>query len=81
MIDELVTLEEWVLLNRLREIPDGDVRTELMALLLDLAAYVRDPHCAHAQGDGVPCAASMSCEQCRPIERVLASVRQRVLAA
>jgi hypothetical protein len=66
-------------LEALREIPPGAVRDELMALLVDLLAYVRDPRCARAQGDGVPCTTlSVACEECQQVSRVLANVRARM---
>lgn len=74
---EAVTLEERALLNGLRDIPGGAAWDELMALLMDLVGYVRDPHCPRAQGDGVPCTTvSLPCEDCQQVRHVLATLRQ-----
>lgn len=75
------TFDERALLNGLREIPDGGVRDELVALMLELLNYARDPHCPQAQGDGVPCATvSLACEQCQQVQYGLAVLRSRLSA-
>jgi hypothetical protein len=82
VIEDAVTVQESALLNGLREIPDGDTRDMLMALLRELVDYVRDPRCPHAQGDGAPCTTvSLACEQCQQIESVLARLRRGLHSA
>jgi hypothetical protein len=65
MITEPMALEEWTLLDELRNIPDDDARADVTARILDLIRYGHDPLCPHAQADGVPCtSANISCEEC-----------------
>lgn len=79
MIIEVMTSEERAVLNALRELPDGEARRELLALMRDLVGYLRDPRCPNAQADGVPCAtASLACEECLRIPSVLAQLRRRL---
>ena len=75
MINEPVTLDEWSLINELRDVPDDVARAELTARVLDLIRFAHDPLCPHAQADGVPCASvSASRDQCRACQN--ASFRQ-----
>jgi hypothetical protein len=65
VINEPVTLDEWVLINELRDIPDDVARAGLTAQILDLIRFAHDPLCPHAQADGVPCTSvNVSCDQC-----------------
>jgi hypothetical protein len=58
----------------LRDVREGRLRTELLALLKEVLAAARSPHCGQAQADGVPCAClGVPCEDC---ERVLAAFRR-----
>jgi hypothetical protein len=58
----------------LREVPEGRLRAEVLALLREVLAAARSPHCAQAQADGVPCPClGVPCEEC---ERVLAGFRR-----
>ena len=74
MTDEL-SVDEHALIGRLREIPEGPARTELLGLIQDLVNYVSDPRCGSAQADGVPCATvSGECEECQSVVRALATL-------
>jgi hypothetical protein len=67
-----LTAEEQALLARLREVPAGPLRTSLVELLMDLAAFAREPSCAAAQADGVPCdSVHSTCDRCRDAVAVL----------
>lgn len=67
-----LTAEESALLARLREIAPGPMRTSLVALLMDLLAFAREPSCAAAQADGVPCdSVHSTCERCQDAVAVL----------
>jgi hypothetical protein len=66
MNDDTLTTEERSLLERLRDIPEDELRDDLLTLFCELADHARDPRCARAQGDGVPCdTTSLDCEECR----------------
>jgi hypothetical protein len=57
--------EESALVWCLREIPEGKSRDELAGFLRELFTYVRDPKCAQAQADGVPCpVVGRTCDEC-----------------
>jgi hypothetical protein len=64
----------------LRNVPEGRLRDEVLALLEEVLAAARSPHCGQAQADGVPCPClGVACDEC---ERVLAGFRRlRVSAA
>lgn len=71
-VPAVLTAEEYALLARLREVTPGPMRTSLVALLMDLAAFAREPSCAAAQADGVPCdSVHSSCERCQEAVAVL----------
>jgi hypothetical protein len=66
VINAPVTLDEWCLIDELRDIPDDAARADLTAQILDLIRFSHDPRCPHAQADGVPCASfSATSDQCR----------------
>ena len=70
---------EWGLVSSLREVPQGRLRDRLTAFLEELVAYVRDPHCADMQADGVPCgSAKVACDQCRQVEAFLEDLQAQV---
>lgn len=82
MIQETLSGDEWTLVSRLRDIPDGSARDELVALLKDLFAFVADPHCTQAQADGVPCrSVAIDCETCREVVRALTTLHECVRMA
>ena len=65
--------EERSLVWALREVPEGPLRAELLALFKEILADARSAHCAEAQADGVPCAClGPACSEC---ERVLSRFR------
>jgi hypothetical protein len=71
--------EEETLVTRLREIPDGVARSELVRLVRRLLDFVRDPRCPESQADGVPCACvSGDCEQCQQVAVVLRRLHQQL---
>jgi hypothetical protein len=68
--------EEERLVWALRRVPGSPLRTELLALLEELAEFVEDPGCLEAQADGVPCvSAQTSCEQCRHVASLVKGMR------
>jgi hypothetical protein len=72
--------QEWDLLWTVRAVAPGALKDSLMRLLMAVAEFVREPGCAEAQADGVPCdSASSDCEQCRRVtarlERLSVSLR------
>jgi len=70
------------LVRRLREVPAGAARGELLELLDDLVDFARDPRCPEAQADGVPCLAlGIACEECRQVAGVLARLHRRLRQA
>lgn len=76
MIQESLSGEEWTLVNRLRGIPEGAERDELIALVSDLVEFVHDPHCAEAQADGVPCrSVQLDCAECQDVLQTLTTLR------
>ena len=82
MTESMLTLEELLLIEHLREIPSGAMRDELVALVGDLVDFARDPRCARAQGDGVPCLSSdLDCEECRRVAGVFTHLHRTLHAA
>jgi len=82
MRNEPLSVEEWDLVTRLREIPDSPVRHELIELMQDLVDFVCDPRCPDAQADGVPCLSlALSCEQCQQTIAVIAGLHRRLRRA
>lgn len=81
-MEDVLSCDEQTLISRLREIPDGAARTELVALLQDLCEFVCDPHCAQAQADGVPCrTVALDCEQCQEVVQALSALHACVRLA
>ncbi len=79
---EGLSREEWDLVGRLREIPDGPVRSEVIELMNDIVDFVHDPTCREAQADGVPClSVAIACEQCQQVVGVLAGLHRRLRKA
>jgi hypothetical protein len=71
-----LSLEEWRLVQTLRELPPSPLRDRLMLLLEELVEFVREPHCPEMQADGVPCAsAQLACDQCRQLTGLLDALR------
>lgn len=74
----VVTLnqDEWALISALREVPDGPLRDALGEVVADLLRFVRFPHCAQMQADGVPCpSVTVACDECRQVMGVLDRLR------
>jgi hypothetical protein len=68
--------DELALLERLRDVPAGSGRDALLALISDLLEFARDPRCAEAQADGVPCArVDGACEECLHATGILKALR------
>ena len=75
----MLTADEWLLLNTLRDLPRSVMRDRFFALLGELLRFVGDPRCAETQADGVPCAsATVACDQCRKVVDVLDGLRTRL---
>jgi hypothetical protein len=74
-----LTTEEWDIVCRLRDIPEGGLREQLLRLLLDLTGFAAAPACAEMQADGVPCAsAGTCCDECQRIVACLAHLHRLV---
>lgn len=72
---------EWDLLRRLRDVPQGAIRTQMFSLLAELLDFADDPGCAEKQADGVPCAsAHSSCEDCQRIATSVGRLRAMLRA-
>ena len=57
--------QEWDLLWTVRAVAPGALKDSLMRLLMEVAEFVREPGCAEAQADGVPCdSVHADCECC-----------------
>jgi hypothetical protein len=77
-----LTAQEWRLVASLREIPTSPLRDLLTDLVQREVELVRDPSCAEAQADGVPCASvEVECADCRRVAEVLEGLRKRLRAA
>lgn len=71
-----LTSDEWRRLTALRDVPEGPLREELLALIDGLLEFVCDPGCAEMQADGVPCAsAKAACDGCEKARAVLGRLR------
>lgn len=75
-----LTPEEWELVATLRSLPASPLKNRVNALVNDLLAFIRDPHCAEMQGDGVPCdTVTTACDQCAHVAEMLDAM-ERVAA-
>jgi len=78
-LDPTLDRAEGRFLAALRDLPPGHVRDAFLALMDDLAGFVREPHCTEMQSDGVPCtSASTQCDRCRKAALVLRRMRAEV---
>lgn len=74
-----LTPEEWEVVCRLRDLPEGRLRRQLLDLLRELLRFAAEPGCSEMQADGVPCAtAHTSCDECQRIVACLAQLRHLV---
>jgi len=74
-----LTAEEWRLVSRLRDVPEGPLRERLGELLDELLTLVRDPRCAELQADGAPCpSVTTACEPCQQVASLLTSLRRQL---
>jgi tRNA U54 and U55 pseudouridine synthase Pus10 len=73
-----LTLPEQDLIRGLRDIADSPLKGRILAVIDELVRLGREPRCADAQADGVPCGCAQSqCETCHgAFERVDALVEQ-----
>jgi hypothetical protein len=77
-----LTAEEWRLVSDLRTIPASALKTRVLGLFAAVLDFSREPRCAEAQADGVPCETpDGSCEQCLHVEGLLEALRERTAAA
>lgn len=75
----VLTPEERQLVEALREVPESPLRRKMVAVLQALFSFARDPRCAEAQADGVPCEnPAAQCDQCARITRVMDNLTRRV---
>lgn len=75
-VHAILSREEWRLVSALRDLPPSPLRDRLMALLDELVDFVREPQCAEAQADGVPCeTVRMACDQCQQLISLLELLR------
>jgi hypothetical protein len=74
-----ITPDEWDVVSRLRDIPEGRLRRQLMSLVAELVTFAAEPTCSEMQADGVPCpTVHASCDECQRIVACLARLRQLV---
>jgi hypothetical protein len=74
--------EEWLLVQRLRDVPPSPLRDRATALVLDLLDFVASPGCPEAQADGVPCdGVHTACDRCARVTEVVESLAHRLGAA
>ncbi len=70
-----LTAEEWELVSTLRSLPASPLKNRVNALINELLQFIRDPHCAEMQGDGMPCDnVTTACEQCTHVADMLDSM-------
>jgi hypothetical protein len=75
-----LTSEEWAVVDRLREVPEGALRRELLDLMGETLAFAAVPACAEMQGDGVPCPTPhTSCDECRHVLDGLSRLRHHLV--
>jgi hypothetical protein len=77
MITETLNCDESTLIDGLRDIPPGAAYDELIGIIQDLIAFVRDPRCPLAQADGLPCdSIEAACGECRDVPGLLALIHR-----
>jgi hypothetical protein len=70
---------EWEVVCRLRDVPGGPLREEVLDIVTGLLRFAAAPTCSRAQSDGVPCASvQASCDECRLVATYLARLRGMV---
>jgi hypothetical protein len=75
----ILSKDEWLLVNTLRDLPPSPLRDRFLALLGELLGFVADPGCTEMQADGVPCASPQAaCDQCRRVTDLLDALRSRL---
>jgi len=82
MSSDVRTLDdrELSLIWALRDLPEGRLRADLLALLDEFLSFAQDLRCAQMQADGVPCpSAHTACDECQRVlarlDRIRAAVR------
>ena len=66
---------EWRLVCALREVPEGNLKKHVDRLLEELVHFLRDPHCASQQADGVPCVTpEADCDECAKLTEMVDSL-------
>ena len=74
-----LTPSEYKIVQGLREIPDSALRYRLEEALVQLTDFVRDPHCAETQADGVPCPTpDQDCHLCLKVNELIEMVRSSI---
>jgi len=77
--DVCVSDAELRILNSVREQPPGELRELYLGLLLELAAFLKEPSCAEVQADGIPCdSPAADCTVCLRLEELLRTLRSTV---
>ena len=75
----ILSKDEWLLVNALRDLPPSPLRDRFLVLLGELLGFLADPGCAEMQADGVPCAnARAACDECRKVTDLLDALRSRL---
>ncbi len=81
-ISVALTPEEWRLISELRAVPTSNLKGRVLGLFAAVLDFSREPRCAEAQADGVPCESpGVSCEQCLHVEGMLEALRERTVSA
>lgn len=76
---EALSEEERRLVVSLRDIPPSLLRDHFTLLLRELTDFVREPHCAEMQADGVPCPSPrVACDECQQLAFLLDGLRSRL---
>ena len=77
-----LTPEEWRLVSELRTVPSSELKRRVLRLFAVVLDFAREPRCAEAQADGVPCETpDGSCEQCLHVEGMLEALTERTAQA
>jgi len=73
--------EEWLIVQKLRDIPPSLLRERALSFVGELLDYVASPGCPEVQADGVPCDnAHMACDRCRKVQEVVEAIEARLRA-